>query len=72
MNQNILDGNVMNMPLIVTEGNYSAIKYDDFTCHGWYIARFSSSLYTLQDNLSIDFHVVSSGEMVCEGNVSFQ
>ena len=48
MNQNILDGNVMNMSLIVTEGDYVDIDADDSTCHGYYIIKFSSSTYTLQ------------------------
>ena len=34
MNQNILDGNFMNMPLIIMEGNYGDIDADNSTFHG--------------------------------------
>ena len=48
------------------EGEYCAIYYDDSSCHGYYIIKFSSSPYTLQLDLSIDVQVISFGEMVCE------
>ena len=57
----------MNMYLIIIEGNYSTIDDDDFTYHGYYIIIFSSSSYTLQEALSSDGQVISSGEMVSEG-----
>ena len=37
INQNILDVNVMNMSLIVMEGNYGDIYSDNSSCHGYYI-----------------------------------
>ena len=40
MNRTILDGNVMNMSLIIMEGNYGAIDADDSSCHGYYIIKF--------------------------------
>ena len=40
MNGTILDGNVMNMSLIIIEVNYGAIDADDYTCHGYYVAIF--------------------------------
>ena len=46
INRTILDGNVMNMSLIITEGKYGAIDTDDYSCHGYYIIKFSSSPYT--------------------------
>ena len=48
INRTILDGNFINMSLIITKGNYVFI--DDYytSCHGYYIIRFSSSTYTLQ------------------------
>ena len=42
-----------------------AIDADDYSCHGYYIIKFSSSPYTLQEDLSIDGQVISSGEMLC-------
>ena len=47
INQNILDGNVINMSLIIMEGNYGSIDSDCSTCHGYHIIRFTSSPYTL-------------------------
>ena len=67
INQNIIDGNVMNISLIVIEVNYGDIDADDYICHGCYIIRFSSTPYTLQSELSIYGQVISFGEMVCEG-----
>ena len=61
----------MNMSLIIMELKYVAIDTDDSLCHGYYIIKFSSYLYTLQTHLSIDGQVISSGVMVCERNYLF-
>ena len=53
------------------EGKYGAIDEDDSSCHGYYIIKFSSSPYSLQTDLRIDVQVISSGEMVYEGNYFF-
>ena len=53
INQTILGSNVINMYLIIMEGNYGAIDADDSTCHIYYIMIFSPSPYTLQADLSI-------------------
>ena len=71
MNGTILDGNVMNMSLIIIEGDYDDINDDDSTWHGYYIIIFSSYPYTLQSHLNIDVQFISSGEMVCEGTNYF-
>ena len=57
----------MNMSLVITEGNYCATDADDYSCRGYYIIKFSSSPYILQEDLSIDGQVISSGGMLCEG-----
>ena len=41
INKTILDGNVMNMYLIIMEGNYGAIDADDSLYHGYYIIKIS-------------------------------
>ena len=61
----------MNMSLIIMEGKYGAIHSDDSSRHGYYIIKFSSFPYNLQADLSIDGHVISSGEMVREGTYLF-
>ena len=66
INRTILDGTVMNMSLITTEGKYGAIDTDDYSCHRYYIIKFSSSPCTLQGDLSIDGQVISSRKQLCE------
>ena len=61
----------MNMYLIIREGKYGAIDTDDYSCHGYYIIKFYSLPYNLQPDLSIDGQVISSIEIVCEGNYFF-
>ena len=39
INRTILDGNVMNMSLIIIEGKYGAIDTGDFLCHGYFIRQ---------------------------------
>ena len=51
INRTILDGNVMNIYLVILKGNYGAIDADDTSCHGYYIILYSSSPYTLQEDL---------------------
>ena len=71
INQTIIDGNVMNMSLIIMEVKYGAIDTDDYSCRGYYIIKFYSYPYTLQADLSIDDKVISSGVIVCEGTYLF-
>ena len=60
--RNLLDGNLMKMYLIII---YGAIDDDDYICPSYYIIIFSSYLYILQADLSIDGQVISSSEIVC-------
>ena len=61
----------MNMSLISMEGKYGAIDTDDYSFHGYYIIKFSSSPYTIQADLSIDAKFLSSSEMLCKGTYFF-
>ena len=61
----------MNISLVVMEGKYGVIGTDDSSCNGYYIIKFSSSLYTLQADLSIYCEVIYYVEMVCEENYFF-
>ena len=60
-NRNIIEENMMKVSLIINKGNFGAIDSDNSSSHGYYIIRFSSSLYTLQIDLNIDGQVISSG-----------
>ena len=71
MNQTILDGNVMNMYLVNIESNYDVFDVSYYTCHGYYIIKFSSSSYNLQSDFNIVGQLISSGEMVCNGTYYF-
>ena len=61
----------MNISFIIMEEKYGAIDTDASSCHGYYIIKFSSYLYTLQTDLSIDGQFISSGEISCERNYFF-
>ena len=61
----------MNISLTIIEGKYGATVTDYSSCHGCYIINFYSLPYTLQEDLSIDGQVISSGEILCEGNYFF-
>ena len=71
INLTIFDGNAKNISLIAMARKYGAIDTDDSSCHGYYIIKFYSSPYTLQEYLIIDKKVIYSGEMVCEGTFFF-
>ena len=58
---------MINISLVVMEGKYGAIHTDYSSFHGYFIINFSSYLYTLQADLSIDGQVILSGESFCEG-----
>ena len=62
----------MNMSLIIMEVNFDAVDYDDFTCHGYYIIKFSSSKYTLQADMSIGNQFSSYYKMLGEGKYRLQ
>ena len=59
------------MSLTIMESKYGAIDTDDSSFHGYYVIKFYSSPYTLQEYLIIHGKVISSGEMVYEGNYFF-
>ena len=48
INQTIIDGDVINISVIVIELKYGAIDADDSTCHGYYINILFSSTYIIQ------------------------
>ena len=64
INRTILDGNIMNIFLIITEENYGDIDDDYYACHGYYIIRFTYP-YDLQSDLNIDCKVIYSVEILC-------
>ena len=59
--------NLMNMYLIFIEGKYFSIDATYTSCQGYYIIIFSSSTYTLQEDLNIYGQLMSSDKIVSEG-----
>ena len=59
------------MFLIITEEKYVAIDTDDYSCHEYYVIKFSSFTYNLQAGLIIDGQVISFGNFLCEGTYFF-
>ena len=51
----------MNISLIISKINYGAIDADDTSFQGYYITRFSSSPYKLQEDLNIYAQVIYCG-----------
>ena len=41
IHKNVFDGHFMNMYLVLIEGNCGTIDSYDYTCHGYYIIKFS-------------------------------
>ena len=58
--------------MIITEGIYGAIDFDDSSCHGYCIIKCPSFQYTLQSDFNIDGKVIFSAKMVCEKKKTFQ
>ena len=61
IHQVVLDGISENMASLVQPGMYGAINTDDTKTHGLYVIQFLSDAYTLQNNTTIDGHVISAG-----------
>ena len=52
------------MASLVQSGMYGDINKDDTTTNGFYVTKFISEEYMLQDYTKIDEQVISSGELV--------
>ena len=51
----------MNMYLMISKWNGGVIVSDNTSYKGYYIIRFSSSIYALQADFNINGQVISSG-----------
>ena len=52
------------MASLVQPGKYGAINTDDTTKNGFYVIKFISEAYALQNNTQIDWQIISAGELV--------
>ena len=52
------------MASLVQLGIYGTFNTSENTTNGLYVVQFISEEYTLQNNTTIDGHVISAGELV--------
>ena len=64
VNKVVLDGISDNMSALVQNGKYGAINNEYPTTMGYYVVRFLSEPYTLQDEKKVDKKVMKSGELI--------
>ena len=62
--QVVIDGISDNMALLVKSGKYGAINTTEATTTVFHVIMFKSEAYTLQDNTTIDGHIITSVEFV--------
>ena len=62
----------MHICFIIMEDKYAAIDTNDYSRHGYYIIKFSSSPYIIKIDFIIDGQVIFAGEKLCEGPYLFQ
>ena len=64
IHQVVLDGISDNMVSLVESGKYGAINTTDTSTNGFYVIMFTSGVYTLQENTTIDGQILIAGELV--------
>ena len=71
INKVFIDGISENMASLVQSGMYGTIKTDDNTTNGFYVIKFLSEAYTIQNNIKVDGKVISAGELVVKAQYIF-
>ena len=64
--QVVLDGISDNMASLIESGKYGAINTNDTSTNGFYVIKFTSRAYTLQENTIIYGKIITSGELVAK------
>ena len=54
------------MGAMVNENNFGAVNTNDPKAKGFYIVKFTSLPYTLQENIKVDNDLIKEGSLVCE------
>eukprot|EP00957_Ditylum_brightwellii_P049359 3744876-Ditylum_brightwellii.AAC.1 len=54
------------MGAMVNENNFGAVNINDPKTKGFYIVKFTSLPYTLQENTEVDNDLIKAGSLVCE------
>ena len=71
IHQMVLDGISDNMYSLVQSGKYGSIKTADTITNGFYVIKFISESYRLQNNTRIDGKIISAGELVFQAQYIF-
>ena len=61
IHQVVIDGISDNMALLVESGEYESINTTDTENNVFYVIMFTSEVYTIQDNTTIDGKIITSG-----------
>eukprot|EP00957_Ditylum_brightwellii_P113269 8636896-Ditylum_brightwellii.AAC.1 len=64
--ERIIKGIADSMSAIVNGNNFGAVNTSDPKTEGFYIVKFASLPYTLQENLEVDNGLIKEGLLVCE------
>ena len=72
IHRTIIDGNVINMSLIITEVRYVTIDANDYAFHGYYVITFSSFPYNLQLDFNIYGQVFIMVKLYVKNNMFLQ
>eukprot|EP00957_Ditylum_brightwellii_P019386 1462322-Ditylum_brightwellii.AAC.1 len=54
------------MGAMVNENNFGAVNTNDPNTEGFYIFKFTSLPYTLQENIEVDNDLIKEGSLICE------
>ena len=64
INKVVLDGISDNMASLIKYGNYGYINTTGTSTMGYYVIKFVSETYTLQEDTTCEVQIISSGELV--------
>ena len=71
IHQVVLDLISDNMASLFESGKYGAINTTDTSTNGFYVIMFTSVVYTLQENTTIDGQIITTGELVVKAQYLF-
>ena len=66
VNKAVLDGITANMSSLVKAGHYGAMNCNDPQVGNYYIIKFLSDPYTLQNEITVDGQILKDGELVAD------
>ena len=66
MHQVVIDGINYNMASLVQSGKYVVINTTDTATNGFYVIKFKSEAYKLQDNKTVDGKIITAGGLVAK------